>query len=186
MPEKKESQSATFRREAKDEKCDINMTPMVDCVFQLLIFFICACRFRTSEEHIKAFLPKNRGLGTKGPVVVPPFPVRVKLLWVEPNSLKETKEPDRGRVILKVKDKNFRWVTNQFGETLPDYEELYKLILEQQRVFVPRGIYQSQPVIIDARPLVPFKHVVYALNACVRAKITDITFAAPEMRETPY
>jgi hypothetical protein len=179
MPEKKESQGDRLRREAQEEKCEINMTPMIDCVFQLLIFFMLGCRFRTSEEHIKAFLPKNRGLVTKGPVVVPPFPVRVKLLWVEPNSPNETKDPNNGRVLLKVKDKPFKWVTNQYGETLPDYEELYKLILEQQRVFVPRGIFQSQPVIIDARPLVPFKYVVHALNACVRAKITDITFAAP-------
>jgi biopolymer transport protein ExbD len=179
MPKEKESQGKRFRREAMDERPDINMTPMVDCVFQLLIFFMLACRFRTSEEHIKAFLPKNRGLGTKGVASIHLQEIRVKLLWVDPNSQKETKDPDKGRVLLKVKDKNFRWVTNQFGETLPDYEELYKLILEQQRAFVPRGIFQSQPVIVDARPLVPFKHVVQALNACVRAKITDITFAAP-------
>jgi biopolymer transport protein ExbD len=179
MPKDKESQGDRLRREAQEDKCEINMTPMIDCVFQLLIFFMLGCRFRTSEEHIKAFLPKNRGLGTKGVASIHLQEVRVKLLWVELNSLKETKEPDRGRVALKVKDKYFKWVTNKYGETLPDYEELYKLILEQQRVFVPRGIYQSQPVIIDARPLVPFKHVVQALNACVRAKITDITFAAP-------
>jgi biopolymer transport protein ExbD len=182
MPVKKETQSASIRREALDERPDIMMTPMVDCVFQLLIFFMLACRFRTSEGKLEAFLPKTGpGIPPTPPIIIER--VRVKLLWVEPNSLRETRDPNNGRALLKVKDRNFKWVTNKFGETLPDYDELYKIIVKARDVFKPTKSYKTLPVIIDARPQVPFKHVVHVLNNCIKAKLTDITFAAPEI---PY
>jgi len=42
MPEKRATEEVRFRRESFDENPDLNMTPMVDCVFQLLIFFMLA------------------------------------------------------------------------------------------------------------------------------------------------
>ena len=37
------------------------MTPMIDITFLLLIFFMLACKFRTIEGKLKAFLPKGQG-----------------------------------------------------------------------------------------------------------------------------
>jgi len=68
-------------------------------------------------------------------------------------------------------------VTNKRGEILPNYEELYGLIKKVREKFEPTKSFKTLPVIIDARPLVPFKHVVAAMNACLRAQVTDITFA---------
>ena len=39
-----------------------NMTPMIDVVFQLLIFFLVNMKFKTLDMKIEAFLPKDRGL----------------------------------------------------------------------------------------------------------------------------
>jgi biopolymer transport protein ExbD len=39
----------------------IEMTPMIDVVFQLLIFFMCATKFKTMEGRLDAFLPKDTG-----------------------------------------------------------------------------------------------------------------------------
>jgi Biopolymer transport protein ExbD/TolR len=44
------------------EAFDINLTPMIDVVFQLIIFFMCAMKFKTLERKIEAYLPKDRGL----------------------------------------------------------------------------------------------------------------------------
>jgi biopolymer transport protein ExbD len=172
-----------MRKEAMDEEPDLMMTPMVDIVFQLLIFFMLACRFRTTEGQLHAFLPKNRGLGTAGTPAITLQEVRIKLLWVEPNSFRETKDPVHGRCLLKVKDIKFPFLSNEFGEILPDYKKLYQYICKARDNFRPTRSYKTLPVIIDARAQVPFKHVIYSLNECVRAKITDITFAAPEI---PY
>ena len=176
-------ESKRIREEAQDDEPQIQMTPMIDIVFQLLIFFMLACRFRTEEGQMHAFLPKNRGQGTSKSAVTSLYEVRVKLLWVEPNSFRETSHPTNGRVLLKVKDVNIPNVTNRYGEVMPDFDRLYRIICTARDNFPPSENFPTQPVIIDARPLVPFKHIIAALNECVRAQITDITFAA---KEIPY
>ncbi len=175
-------ESKRIRQEAQDEEPGISMTPMIDIVFQLLIFFMLACRFRTEEGQMHAFLPKNRGQGTIGRAVLTLQEVRVKLLWVEPGSFRETQHPTKGRVLLKVRDRTFPNVTNRYGEVMPDYDQLYKLVCRARDNFTPTKNFPTQPVIIDARPMVPFKHIIAALNECVRAQITDITFAAKEIK----
>lgn len=176
-------ESKKMRQEAEDEEVKLSLTPMVDIVFQLLIFFMLACRFKTQEGEIRAFLPKNRGMGTAGTPAITLQEVRVKLLWVQRGTHRETKHPTNGRALLKVKNISFSYVTNRYGEVMPDYDKLYKYIKKASQNFKPTKSYKSLPVIIDARALVPFKHVVFALNECVRAGIKDITFAAPEI---PY
>ena len=172
-----------MRREAMEEEIELQMTPMIDIIFQLLIFFMLACRFKTQEGELKAFLPKNRGMGTAGQPAITLQEVRVKLLWVEKGSYRETKNRKNGRVLLKVKDIKFPYTTDVHGKTIPDYKKLYQYICKARDNFRPTRTYKTLPVIIDARPLVPFEHIVFALNECVRAGLKEITFAAPEI---PY
>jgi biopolymer transport protein ExbD len=172
-----------MRQEAMDEEPEIMMMPMVDIVFQLLIFFMLACRFRTTDGQLRAFLPKNRGQGTAGTPAITLQEVRVKLLWVIPGTTRESKDPSKGQTLLKIKDIRFKNIQNRYGEILPDYKGLYQYICRARDHFKPTRTYRTLPVIIDARALVPFKHVIFALNECVRANIEDITFAAPEI---PY
>jgi hypothetical protein len=174
-------ESKKIREEMQDEEPDLSMTPMIDIIFQLLIFFMLACRFKTEEGQMHAFLPKNRGMGTAGTPAITLQEVRIKLLWCRLDSRRETTDPVNGVTYLKVKDRYFPFVTNKMGERVPDYNQLYHYIVEASRNFTPTRSYSSLPVIIDARPLVPFKHIIYSMNECVRAKITDITFAAPEI-----
>jgi biopolymer transport protein ExbD len=53
------SKKRRFAGEARHLK--IEMTPMIDVVFQLLIFFMCATKFKTMEGRVDAFLPKDTG-----------------------------------------------------------------------------------------------------------------------------
>ena len=39
-----------------------NMTPMIDVCFQLIVVFLCSMKFRTLDQKIEAFLPKDVGL----------------------------------------------------------------------------------------------------------------------------
>jgi biopolymer transport protein ExbD len=48
-----------FRDRKSDTKID--MTPMIDVVFQLLVFFMCTIQFRTLEGRLSAYLPKGVG-----------------------------------------------------------------------------------------------------------------------------
>ena len=37
-----------------------NMTPMIDVVFQLLVFFLVSMKFKTLDMKIEAFLPAKK------------------------------------------------------------------------------------------------------------------------------
>ncbi len=155
------------------EEAKLELTPMIDCVFLLLIFFMCSMEFKKTDGIIKAFLPKNRGQGTGTPEI-DLNEVRIKLLWYDPNSLRPTEDKDNGVVILKVGTKVYPDVNG-----MPDYELLYQDLIGFRENYKGGGE-KGLPCIIDGRKQVPFQHVVFCLNACVKAKIQDVTFAAPE------
>ncbi len=46
----------------KGEETEMNMTPMIDIVFQLIIFFLLSLKFKTIDRRIESMLPKDRGL----------------------------------------------------------------------------------------------------------------------------
>ena len=173
-----------LRDEAYEGAPQLVMTPMIDIVFQLLIFFMLACRFRTTEGRIVNDLPRGHGRD----IVTPTDPVflgtvRIKLLWCEPGTGRETDHPTNGCIVLKVKDRVLPNVTNSFDEVEPDWNALYALVCEARDNHHPTRAHRTVPSIIDARRQVPFKHVISALNECVRAGLEKIEFAAPEI---PY
>ena len=43
------------------DKIELMMTPMIDVVFQLLIFFMCGTKFRSPDGRVEAYLPKDVG-----------------------------------------------------------------------------------------------------------------------------
>lgn len=181
--------------EAEDDVPALSMTPMIDVTFLLLIFFMLACKFRTVEGKLKAYLPKDRGQGTSTPVV-DLGELRVKLLWCRPG----TREPyplrrvgtkfdayyetvKDGHVMLKVGEHVFNYVDSKMK--WPDYNALFDHVEAAKANYKPPRDKptKTMPVIIDAREAVEWKHVVAVLNAAVKAGLTDITFAAPEI---PY
>ena len=50
----------TLERIAKDES-KLEMTPMIDITFLLLVFFLCTIKFKTLEGKLQAFLPRDVG-----------------------------------------------------------------------------------------------------------------------------
>ena len=52
-------------KELNDEVVELEMTPMIDVTFLLLIFFIVTLNFRTLEGRLDANLPKENGSGPK-------------------------------------------------------------------------------------------------------------------------
>jgi Biopolymer transport protein ExbD/TolR len=44
------------------EETEMNMTPMIDIVFQLIVFFLLTLKFKSVDERIDSKLPKDRGI----------------------------------------------------------------------------------------------------------------------------
>ncbi|MHC5039003.1 MAG: biopolymer transporter ExbD [Planctomycetota bacterium] len=65
----------------RGDKAEMNMTPMIDVCFQLLVFFMVTSKFKTLEGKLAAYLPKDRGqinIRTTPPEFLP---IRVVLRW---------------------------------------------------------------------------------------------------------
>lgn len=61
------------------EETEMNMTPMIDIVFQLIIFFLITLKFKSVDRRIDSQLPKDRGLAPT-PAQPPEFEkIKVKL-----------------------------------------------------------------------------------------------------------
>ncbi|HTL51840.1 MAG TPA: biopolymer transporter ExbD [Planctomycetota bacterium] len=54
-------------QESQDVKAEMSFAPMIDCVFQLLIFFLVCSRMKQNEDHLQVYLPTNEGPPTQPP-----------------------------------------------------------------------------------------------------------------------
>ncbi len=52
------------RRHGENSEPVLEMTPMIDVTFQLLIFFMCTIKFKVLEGKLAAYLPKDVGVNT--------------------------------------------------------------------------------------------------------------------------
>ena len=136
-----------FQRKKK-ERLELSMTPMIDVVFLLLIFFMVTTTFNRQTE-VKIKLPEADGAEAEQ------YPKMVTL----------TIDAD-GTYYLTGGDGLAHELVNQQLETLK--QELLKLA-EQSK---------DQPFIINADGKTPHQAVITALEAAGDAGFSHITFAA--------
>jgi len=179
-------QAERIIKESVEESPELPLTPMIDVIFQLLIFFMFAMKFSGGEGWLYARLPTNRGLQYSGTPPITLQEVRVKCLWVRkgvPNPTwrdlirEPTQDPTGklGTIYLKI-DRTPCGIPGR-----PDWRKLLERLKVAKSRFRPTRHYKSLPVIIEAYKMVPFKYVIYALNTVIKAGVTEITFAAPEI-----
>ncbi|MCB9831962.1 MAG: biopolymer transporter ExbD [Planctomycetes bacterium] len=72
------------RKKPIDEKVELNMTPMIDVTFQLLIFFIVTMKFRLLEKKLVTHLPTDFGLTPGSPVEENFVTVKLRQRRVDP------------------------------------------------------------------------------------------------------
>src|SRR5207247_7486143 len=73
----------------------LNMTPMIDIVFQLILFFLFNLRFKSMEFRIESTLP-DRGLSSEPRWIPEDQPVRVSLFRLD------AEDPARARTKLRL------------------------------------------------------------------------------------
>ncbi|HEX6863608.1 MAG TPA: biopolymer transporter ExbD [Thermoanaerobaculia bacterium] len=133
----------------------INVTPLVDIIFCLCVFFMISLKFKQLEGKFDSWLPK--GKGTSGAITDSSIleEVRVAMYWDEANQ----------RTIRQLGN---RKVDND--------EELGNLIKDAHSDWVKMNKPET-PVTIDAEPKVPCDHVINVINLCKRKGIDKIEFA---------
>ena len=147
--------------QSKENKMELEMTPMIDVVFNLLIFFLCM-PFRVPEGELDAFLPRDVGL----------FDDSVKL-------------EDLEKVIVRIKDTKRTnpkiYLGNVPVRSRADGYPRFDILAEQLVGLKSKSGGEPPPVEIDSDPLVKYEFVIGALNACTKARIGDIRFRFPHI-----
>ena len=131
----------------------LSLTPLIDIVFLLLIFFLVATKFAEEERELEVQLPEA---SEARPLSSPPKELSVNVIYYDDDEYQDNR-------ILNDAD---RYYVN--GKTL-SLEELYPVLNEA---------YTNNPgrvtAIIRADERCRYKSVIAAKNACLKAKIRDI------------
>jgi biopolymer transport protein ExbD len=153
-------------RTVVDYEAKMDMTPMIDCVFLLLIFFLCATKFKTLDYRLDASLPKDKGLRNvqvKPPKEIPEFRITVDAIPGAPENA-------------------YPRATFRIGrDTMVSLQNLNQMIQQEYWVIKNDARYQGEkiPAVVDGQGDVDFEYVVTAINACVNARVDEINFAPP-------
>jgi len=159
-----------LRRSIQDDSSDAgpDMSPMIDIVFNLLIFFLCATKFKTAEGAIDTYLPKDQGLAPL-PAQVEIDEVRITVSW---RAGSETASVRLGANLLT---RPGDWDVADSTQS-PVWPRLAAALFELQGAHVGT---KPLPVTLDIRPEVPHQYAVSALNEVIRVGLKEVRFAAP-------
>ncbi|MFH1708852.1 MAG: biopolymer transporter ExbD [Planctomycetota bacterium] len=141
----------------------MNMTPMIDVVFLLLIFFMCATKFKTLDYRIEANLPKDKGQiddRQQPPQEMVEFRITILPLDAPEN---------QPRAAIRIGRDTFVPVANLDAAVKAAYADVCNLAVNAGK---------PVPAVIDGDPEVDYEFVVMVINACSAAKVSSIEFAA--------
>lgn len=146
------------KKEGSAELSNLNLTSMIDVVFQLLVYFVVTTSFAQGEGVIIAKLPKAGGAAAA-----------------------DVKPPERPlKIILSSTGMSgYRINLDGYPAAPRDFVDLNQTLLQLQ--YDPsRGLSgpykQDNPIIIQPDGQVRWQHVVNAFNATVSARYKNVSF----------
>ncbi len=179
-----------------------NLTPMIDIIFQLLIFFVLTAKFVALEGQLQAYLPKDRGADG------PPMPqladdVLLFLHRVEDEIICSTinyqfgdvskpehrfpRDPTSQRTASGGWSTQTTWgegdnrVDVSLDYAAPHLADVEKYLQYRSEQYKVSGISaKGLPVELKIADDVEWQMAVALLDICKRVGITDVTFAGDE------
>ncbi len=147
-----------------DDDAKLNMTPMIDVVFLLLIFFLVGTKFRTPEGELEAYLPEEGAPRQLHQRTVDVEEIRITLRV----SRAGKNNPDAPPSI----------VLGESGSGQGTQGSINWLENELRRLSADQRVRDDVPVIIEAEPHLAYRWVVHTLNICRKARFKKVNFAA--------
>jgi len=136
-----------------DDRQDVTMTPMIDVVFLLLIFFICTASFQIVEQNLPSRVQLDVPPGAE------PIPANQQI-------------EDVDAVIVKIGWQNDEPTWGLNSQRCPGFKTL------QKKLVALSVIDSSVPVILDVAPEVPLGYAIDAYDLGRKAGFSEIQFAA--------
>ena len=165
-----------------EDKCELQMTPMIDVTFLLLIFFMCTLKFKVLEGKLGAYLPKDVGVNTTQ--AEPGEKVDIRLDVITPgNKLVEEYDSASGGVIRRAftaqdAEEGRRFIYDdtrrvQYSVGPKKTENIAEVV---KSLIAYRKADPEKKATIDHRTGVTNSDVVIVLDAAIDAGYSDITF----------
>ena len=148
-------------KRAKPIRREIDMTPMIDCVFLLLIFFLVATQIKENETNVRLQLPQSVEALIKE--LDKPMPITLNIV---------AKEPGETGIGLRP-----YWVRG-----LPLSLEELKRVLKEQAKYQWETNGEQATVRIRADRSSELQQLQMALKACQETKILRVFIAAEKTR----
>lgn len=151
----------------------LDMTPMIDVTFLLLIFFMCTLKFKTLEGKLSAFLPKDVGVNTTPAEPKEKIEIRMDVKSagnkVRANGAPYTDQDESDRMRFVYDDS--RVITYSIGaKKTTDLMEVQNTL----RAFYKQD--PTRPATIDPRKDIITSDVVSLLDVALDIGFSDITF----------
>ena len=154
---------------APQDEIKTDMTPMIDVVFQLMIFFMCTIKFKTLEGKLSAYLPKDVGVNTNDsePKEKVDIIIRVRKEGTKMHPLNDVAWSGQGP---------FRYGDDRVLEFQVGPKKYASVQELNARL---KDLFQADPergATIDSLPGTVYEDVVAVLDQAIDAQFTDITF----------
>jgi len=141
------------RRRGSASVLRLNLVPMIDIVFNLLVFFLVATRFTSAEGVLAGRLGDVKT--SQVVLSVPTVPIRIRLV-----------PQDGTGCSIMIEERSVRPA---------DFDQLAEVLRQIQ---AEPGYDDKTPVVLLADAELVWDHVVNAYNAAVRSKYKNIVFGA--------
>ena len=156
----------------EDAKSD--MTPMIDAVFLLIIFFLCI-EFKTLEAKLAAYLPKDRGSASTSAEPVEQLSIRIV------NTNWGTEVPRKsGSKAFRLENHVCHWeVGPKRYDSMEDLrKELTKIYEDPRRRVLDKdtGGQKAMPVVIEPQPGVTYGDVASVVDVVHVSGFDEINF----------
>jgi biopolymer transport protein ExbD len=133
---------------------DIPMTPLIDVVFQLLVFFLLTASFQTAEHLLPSRVSAPQASGADALPETPP------------------PEADFHEVVVRILWANAAPAWQISGQALASLEDVHRTLAAIARVKT------DAPVILHPDPEVPLGHVIDVYDVTRRVGFPSVQFAA--------
>ncbi|MGA1400102.1 MAG: ExbD/TolR family protein [Phycisphaerales bacterium] len=140
-------------------RMSLNLTPMIDVVFQLLVYFLVSTNFARGEQVYRVDLPSRSDGAAADPFTLDQEPLRIEIA-----------PAGDGLVTIRIPGP---WPQPADFEALFEFLDGRRLDGEN-----PAGLFAvDHPIVIDPAPSVRWDRTVDAFNAAVRAGYERVSFA---------
>jgi len=147
----------------------LNMTPMIDIVFQLILFFLLNLRFKSLDYRFDTQLPTNHGINVDNHIVDQPPKLTVSLMRLD------DAEPALART--KIKFAGSEWILPAHGTY--EEREITFASLRQKLAAIAKATGLVEGVIKTPAPSgasVPHGDVMKVLDTFMELKLSEVQF----------